>query len=121
MRANAILAPVNPLDFEVFNFRSVGDAIARALRVEPSPDCRIVNGRTVITFRRLGAARWPETEQVEFALRAAAVARAVMADDRRGKLRKGATRAIVIVFKDSAAVQGCEVTLRWECTVPAHG
>lgn len=112
---------MNPLDFEVFNFRSVGDAIARALRVEPSPDCRVVNGRTVITFRRLGGARWPEVEQVEFALRAAAVTRAVLADDSRGKLRKGATRAIVIVFKDSAAVQGCEVTARWECTVPGQG
>ena len=111
---------MNPLDFEVFNFRSVGEAIARALRVDPAPDCRVVNGRTVITFRRLGGARWPEAEQVEFALRAAAVTRGVLADDVRGKLRKGATRAIVIVFKDSAAVHGCEVTARWECTVPGQ-
>lgn len=111
---------MNPLDFEVFNFRSVGDAIARAMRVDPSPDCRVVNGRTVITFRRLGAARWPETQQMEFALRAAAVARAVLADDQRRKLRKGATRAIVIAFKDAAVVQGCEVTMRWECTVPGQ-
>ena len=77
---------VSPLPFEVFSFRSVGDAIARALQIDHSPDCRIVNGRTVLTFRRLGAARWPEAQQVEFALRAAAVARAVLADDRSRQL-----------------------------------
>lgn len=111
---------MSPLPFEVFSFRSVGDAIARALRVDPPPECRIVNGRTVITFRRLGAARWPEEEQVGFALRAAAVARAVLADDRRRQLKRGATRAIVIAFKDAGVVQGCEVTARWECTVPGQ-
>jgi hypothetical protein len=111
---------VSPLPFEVFSFRSVGDAIARALHVDPSPDCRIVNGRTVITFRRLGAARWPEPQQMEFALRAAAVARAVLADDSRRQLKRGATRAIVIAFKDAAVLQGCEVTARWECTVPGR-
>jgi hypothetical protein len=111
---------VNRNYFEIFTFRSVGDAIARALRVDPSPECRIVNGRTRITFRRLGAARWPEAQQMEFALRAAAAARVVLADDQRGQLRKGATRAIVIAFKDAAVVQGCEVTARWECTVPGQ-
>ena len=111
---------MNPLDLELFNFRSVGDAVARELRVDPSPDCRIDNGRTWITFRRLGATRWPEAEQMEFALRAAAVTRAVLADHARDKLRKKATRAIVVVFKDSVAVQGCEVTARWECTVPGQ-
>jgi hypothetical protein len=111
---------VSPLHFEVFTFRSVGDAIARALRVEPPPDCHILHGRTVITFRRIGAARWPEVQQMEFALRAAAVARAVLADDERRQLRKGATRAITIAFKDSAVLEGCEVTARWECTVPAQ-
>ena len=111
---------VNPLHFEVLSFRSVGDAIARALHVDPPPECRIVNGRTVITFRRLGAARWPETQQMEFALRAAAVARTVLAGDDRRQLRRGATRAIVVAFKDAAVVQGCEVTARWECTVPAQ-
>jgi hypothetical protein len=105
---------VNPLDLELFNFRSVGDAVARELRVDPSPDCRLDNGRTWITFRRLGGTRWSEAEQVEF------VTRAVLADHPRDKLRKKATRAIVIVFKDSAAVQGCEVTARWECTVPGQ-
>jgi len=111
---------VSPNPFEVFTFRSVGDAIARALRVDPSPDCRVFHGRTILTFRRLGAARWPEAQQMEFALRAAAVARAVMADDKRGQIRKGATRAIVIAFKDANVVQGCEVTARWECTVPGQ-
>lgn len=111
---------MSPHLLEVFTFRSVGDAIARALRIDPSPECRIVNGRTVLTFRRLGAARWPEAQQMEFALRAAAVARAVLADDQRRQLKRGATRAIVIAFKDAAVVGGCEVTARWECTVPGQ-
>jgi hypothetical protein len=57
---------------------------------------------------------------MEFALRVAAVARTVLAGDDRRQLRRGATRAIVVAFKDAAVVQGCEVTARWECTVPAH-
>lgn len=112
---------MSPLHFEVFAFRSVGEAIARALQIDQPPDCRIVNGRTVLTFRRLGAARWPEARQVEFALRAAAIARTVLADDHRRQLRRGATRAIVVAYKDANVVRGCEVTARWECTVPAHG
>ena len=112
---------MSPNPLEVFSFRSVGDAIGRALRVDPPPDCRILHGRTVLTFRRLGAARWPEAQQVEFALRAASTARAVLADDRRQQIRKGATRATVVSFKDSAVVQGCEVTARWECTIPSQG
>jgi hypothetical protein len=108
------------MHFEVLSFRSVGDAIARALRVDPPPDCRIFHGRTVITFRRLGAARWPEPQQMEFALRAASITRAVLADDERRQLRRGAARAITIAYKDSAVVDGCEVTARWECTVPAQ-
>ncbi len=111
---------MSPFHPEVFTFRSVGDAIARVLRVDPAPDCHILHGRTVITFRRIGAARWPEAQQMEFALRVADVTRAVLADEKRRQLRKGATRAIVIAFKDSAVVQGCEVTARWECTVPAQ-
>jgi hypothetical protein len=111
---------VSPLHFEVFTFRSVGDAIARALGVDQTPDCHVFHGRTVITFRRLGAARWPEAQQMEFALRVATVTRAVLADDERRQLRKGATRAITIAFKDSAVLDGCEVMARWECTVPAQ-
>jgi len=111
---------VSPNPFEVFTFRSVGEAIGRAMRVDPPPDCRVANGRTILTFRRLGAARWPEAQQMEFALRAAAVARGVLADDERRQLKRGATRAIVIAFKDAGVVQGCEVTARWECTVPGQ-
>ena len=112
---------MSPLPFEVFSFRSVGDAVARGLHVEESPDCRIVNGRTVITFRRLGAVQWPEAQQVEFALRAAAVARVVLAEHPRAQLRRGAARAIVIVFKDATVLEGCEITRRWECIVPIQG
>lgn len=111
---------MSPL-LEVFSFPSVGDAVARALRVDESPDCRIVNGRTVITFRRLGAVFWPEPQQMEFALHAAAVARTVLAEHPRAQLRRGATRAIVIVLKDATVLQGCEVTRRWECIVPIQG
>ena len=106
---------------EVFSFRSVGDAVARGLHVDESPDCRLANGRTVITFRRLGAVGWSEAQQMEFALRAAAVARAVLAQHPRAQLRRHAKRAIVIAFKDAIVLQGCEVTRRWECIVPMNG
>ena len=112
---------MSPLPFEVFSFRSVGDAVARALHVDESPDCRIVNGRTVLTFRRLDAVRWPEAQQMEFALRVAAVARVVLAEHPRAQLRRGATRAIVIALKDATVLRGCEVTRRWECIVPMDG
>ena len=112
---------MSPLPFEVFSFRSVGDAVARALHVDESPDCRIVNGRTVLTFRRLGAVSWTEAQQMEFALRVAAVARVVLAEHPRAQLRRGATRAIVVALKDATVLNGCDVTRRWECIVPSHG
>jgi len=33
-------------NFEVFRFRSTAATIARALNIEPPPECRIQNGRT---------------------------------------------------------------------------
>ena len=112
---------VSPNPFEVFTFRSVGDAIARALRVDPSPDCRVLHGRTILTFRRLGAARWPEAQQMDLVRRAVAVTRAVLADDERRQLRQSAPKAIVVAFEDSALVDRWPVTTRWECTVPGLG
>jgi hypothetical protein len=112
---------VSPNPFEVFAFRSVGDAIGRALRVDPAPDCQILHGRTILTFRRLGASRWPEPQQMEFALRASDVARAVLADDKRRQVRKGATRAIVIAFKDAAVVEGCIVRFSRKNPAPHTG
>jgi hypothetical protein len=111
---------MKPSPFEVFTFRSVGEAVARALDVEPAPECRVVHGRVTLTFRRLGAARWPEPQQMELALRAVAAARVVLAGDSRWQLRRGATKAVVVVFEDSTVVQGCAVTARWESAVPSQ-
>jgi hypothetical protein len=36
-----------------------------------------------LTFRRLGASRWPEAQQIEYALRVAAIARTVLSADSR--------------------------------------
>jgi hypothetical protein len=108
-------------NFEVFRFRSTAEAIARALRIEPPPECRIQNGRTYLTFRRLGAARWPEAQQLDLVRRAVAVTRAVLADDERRQLRKSAPKAIVVAFEDATLVDGWPVTTRWECTVPGLG
>lgn len=110
-----------PSPFEIFTFRSVGEAVARALNVETVPECRVVHGRITLAFRRLGAARWPEAQQMELALRAAEAARPVLAGDPRWQLRRGANRAIVVIYEDSSVVQGCAVTARWECTVPGRG
>jgi hypothetical protein len=111
---------VTPFSLEVFRFRTAAGAIGRALGVEPLPECRIAHGRTTLTFRRLGATRWPEAQQMEFAGRAVAVARAVLADDSRRQLRNGARRAIVVVYEDATVVQGCAVVARWECAVPGQ-
>jgi hypothetical protein len=109
-----------PWQFEVIRFWSVGRAVAQVLGVEPAPECRIEHGRTTLIFRRLGASRWPEGQQVEYAFRVASVARDVLIDDRRWKVRRAAKKAKVIVFEDASTVQGSAVIARWECVVPAE-
>ena len=85
-------------NFEVFRFRSTAATIARALGIEPPPECRIQNGRTYLTFRRLGATRWPESQQMDLVRRAVAVTRAVLADDDRRQLSKSSAKAIVVAY-----------------------
>lgn len=109
---------MKPSPFEVFTFRSVGEAVARALNMESVPECRVVHGRVTLSIRRLGASRWPEAQQIELALRVVEAARVVLAGDSRWQLRRGATRAIVVIYEDASVVQGCAVTARWECAVP---
>ena len=106
------------LQFGVIRYGAVAAAIARALGVEPAPDCRIGHGRITLTFRRLGASRWSENQQIEHALRAAATARTVLGDDPRRAVRERARRAIVVVYEDATLVRGCAVVARWECVVP---
>jgi hypothetical protein len=96
----------------------VATEIASALGVEPAPDCRIGQGRITITFRRLGASRWPENQQIEYALRVVAVARTVLANDSRRAVRDRVARAIVVVYEDATLLRGCEVLARCECVVP---
>src|SRR5262249_19885829 len=103
----------------VVRFPAVGAAIARALGGSPEPDCRIGHGRITLTFRRLGATRWPEARQLDHALRAATVTRSILANDARTAVRRRAARAIEIVYEDASLVQGCSVTGRWEYVVPA--
>lgn len=103
----------------VVRYASIATEIASALGIEPAPDCRIGQGRITITFRRLGASHWSEPEQIEHALRVAAVARTVLANDSRRAVRDRVTRAIVVVYEDAALVRGCDVVARWECVVPA--
>ena len=106
------------LQVGVIRWHSVGSTIARALGVEPAPDCRIGHGRITLTFRRLGASGWSQEQQMEFALEAAAIAREVIARDPRRGVSRRATRAIVVTFEDTRLVRGCEVNGRWECVVP---
>jgi len=103
----------------VVRYAAVGAAIARALGGGLEPDCRIGHGRTTLTFRRLGATRWPEARQIDHALRAAAVARDIFAADPRSAVRRRATRAIEVVYEDASLAQGCAATGRWEYVVPA--
>ncbi|PYP66526.1 MAG: hypothetical protein DMD26_07500 [Gemmatimonadetes bacterium] len=107
------------LQVGVVRYASLARAIAQALGIEPAPDCRIGQGRITITFRRVGASRWPEARQIDQALRVAAIARTVIAADPRRAVRQRATRAIVVVYEDATLVRGCAVTSRWECVIPA--
>lgn len=106
------------LQIGVVRYASVAAAIAHALGVEPAPDCRIGHGRITLTFRRLGASRWSEAQQIDYALRAADVARRVLSADSRRAVRQRAARAIVVVYEDATLVRGCAVVARWECVVP---
>jgi hypothetical protein len=112
------------LQIGIVRYLSVARAIGTALGIEPPPYVRIGQGRITITFRSLGASRWPENQQVELALRAAATARAVLAQGTQRALRRRTARAIVVVYEDSSLVRGCAVVARWECVVPVpapHG
>lgn len=104
----------------VIRYASVAAAIGRAVGVSPPPICRIGHARITITFRQLGASRWSEERQIEFALHVARVARDVLSTDSRRNVRQRAARAIVVVLEDVALVRGCAVEARWECVVPAR-
>src|SRR3954467_13849263 len=95
------------LQIGVVRYASIGAAIARALGVQPPPDCRVGAGRISLTFRRLGASRWPEAQQIAHAMRVAEVARAVFAADSRGGVRRQANKAIVVTYQDASLVRGC--------------
>jgi hypothetical protein len=107
------------LQVGIIRYASVAAAIGRALGVEPEPYCQIGHGRIMLTFHSLGASRWSENQQIEHALKAAATARAVLADDRRRAVRERAGRAIVVTYEGATVVRGCTVVARWECVVPA--
>lgn len=110
---------MSPVQIGFVRYASVAAAIGRALGIAPPPDVRLGQGRLTITFRRSGASRWPQDEQVDFALRVSAIARRVLSDDRRGQIRARARRAIVVAYEDAANAAGCAVTSRWECVIPA--
>ena len=107
------------LRFGVVRFASVAQAIARELAVEVEPDCHLGRGRMTITFRNIGATRWPVGEQAERALAAAATARRLLAEDPRARVHRRASRAIVVAYEDETLVRGCAVSARWSCVVPA--
>jgi hypothetical protein len=105
----------------VVRYASAGNRIAAALGVEPPPEV-VVGARVKITFRSIGASRWAEDRQVDFALQIADVARRAMEVDSRRVIRKRArARAIVIIFEDATLRRGCSLVSRWECVVPASG
>ena len=106
------------LKLGIVRYASVAHAIGQALGIAPAPDVRIGQGRITLLFRQLGASRWPQAQQIEHALRVAAVARRVLAADSRRSIRQRATRAIVVVYEDVTLDHGCAVSARWDCVVP---
>ena len=103
----------------VVRYASVAREIAHVLGVTPKPEIRFGQWRITITFRRLGASRWPEAQQMDFALRVADEARSAMAANRRGAVRSRAKHAIVVTYEDVSNARGCAVVARWECVIPA--
>jgi hypothetical protein len=110
---------MTPARVGIIRYASLATAIERALGAERPPECRIGHARVTITFKRIGATRWPESQQIDFALRAAAIAREILAEDKRRIIRQRVTRAIEIVYEDATLLRGCAVVARWECVVPA--
>lgn len=107
------------LQIGIVRYVSVATAIGKALGIEPAPYFQIGHGRITLIFRRLGASRWSENQQIEYALRAAATTRAVLGGDPRRSVRERVNRAIVVVYEDATLVRGCSVVGRWEYVVPA--
>ena len=105
----------------VVRYASVANQIAAVLGVDPAPGVTL--GRRIkIIFRSIGASRWPEERQVEYALHVAAIAREVLADESRRRVRRRATdSAVVVIFEDATLRRGCSITARWEAVVPASG
>ena len=102
----------------VIRYASVANRIGQALGVDAPPECHIGRGRITITFRGIGASRWPEARQVDYALRVASVTRKLLAADTRRAIRRRAVdRAIVVVLEDATLLHGCSVVARWECVV----
>ena len=102
----------------VVRYASVAQEIAAALGVDPAPDV-VIARRINITFRSIGASRWPEQQQVDYALQIAAVARRILTDDNRRRVRRRvAESAIVVAFEDATIRRGCSITHRWEIVVP---
>src|SRR5690349_23974654 len=100
---------MTPIRAGIVRYASLATAIERALGAERPPECRIGQARITITFKRIGATRWPESRQMDFALRAAAVARELLAEDARRVIRQRVTRAIEIVYEDTTLLRGCAV------------
>jgi hypothetical protein len=105
----------------IVRYASIGNRIAAALGVDPAPEV-VVGARIRIIFRSIGASRWPEAQQVDYALQVAEVARrSLSTDSRRLARRRAGTRAVVVIFEDVSLRRGCSLTSRWECVVPAVG
>jgi cysteine synthase len=105
----------------VSRYLSVANRIAASLGVDPAPEVA-VGGRVRIIFRSIGASRWPEAQQVDYALQVASVARQAMAADTRRLIRRRALgSAIVVVFEDATLRRGCSIVAKWECVVTASG
>jgi hypothetical protein len=61
------------LQIGIVRYLSVARAIGNALGIEPAPYIRIGHRRITLTFRSIGASRWPENQQMELALRGGSV------------------------------------------------
>jgi hypothetical protein len=49
-----------------------------------------------------------------------AVTRAALREDTRTYMRRRADRAIVVTYEDEHVADGCTISTRWSCVVPAQ-
>ena len=100
------------IDFRSMFLGPTAVALGQAIGAERPPACRLRNGRVTVELRSVGGTAWPAVQRLAHARKVADAARAIFARDHRWWMRVRAARAIVVIYEDEYAAEGCTVTSR---------